>query len=62
MAKAHSAALTERRQVDAERFAELKAIKQPTLVVNGSRYIMIPTINSSILSQQIPVSANAVAA
>ena len=48
MAKAHSAAFTERRQVDAERFAELKAIKQPTLVVNGSRDIRIPTINSSI--------------
>jgi pimeloyl-ACP methyl ester carboxylesterase len=53
-AKAQYAAILEWRQIKGERFAELKAIKQPTLVVNGSNDIMVPTINSWILSQQIP--------
>jgi len=53
-AKAQYAAILEWRQIKGERFAELKAIKQPTLVVNGVNDIMVPTtINSSILSQQI---------
>jgi pimeloyl-ACP methyl ester carboxylesterase len=47
------AALTEWRQVRGERFAELKLITQPTLVVNGNRDVMIPTINSFTLSQHI---------
>ena len=34
--------------------AELEQIKQPTLVVNGRHDIMVPTINSYILSQHIP--------
>src|SRR5882724_2415001 len=38
----------------ANRFAELKAIQQPTLVVNGHNDIMVPTINSFTLSQNIP--------
>ena len=29
-----------------ERFAELALIAAPTLVVNGSRDVMVPTINS----------------
>jgi pimeloyl-ACP methyl ester carboxylesterase len=33
---------------------ELKKIAQPTLVVNGNRDVMVPTINSFTLSQQIP--------
>ena len=33
---------------------ELKAIRQPTLVVNGSHDIMVPTVNSFTLSQHIP--------
>ncbi|MET8630152.1 alpha/beta hydrolase [Kitasatospora sp. NPDC004669] len=37
-----------------ERFAELRTITQPTLVVNGSNDIMVPTINSSIPAQNIP--------
>jgi pimeloyl-ACP methyl ester carboxylesterase len=37
-----------------KRFADLQRIKQPTLVVNGSHDIMVPTINSYILSQRIP--------
>src|SRR3546814_15717977 len=37
-------------------FAELKRIGQPTLVVNGSNDVMIPTINSYTLSQHIPTA------
>ena len=51
---AQRAALTEGRQPRGERFAELKAIKQPTLLVNGDNDIMVPTINSFTLSQNIP--------
>src|SRR6202140_546500 len=32
----------------------LKTIKQPTLVVNGSNDIIIPTVNSFIMEQNIP--------
>jgi len=52
--KAQIAALMEWRQVRGERFAELKTITQPTLVVNGSNDIMVPTINSFTLAQHIP--------
>jgi pimeloyl-ACP methyl ester carboxylesterase len=41
-------------QPHGEPFTELKTITQPTLVVNGNRDIMVPTINSYILSQYIP--------
>ena len=51
---AQRAAITEWRQPRGERFAELKAITQPTLVVNGNNDIMVPTINSFTLSQTIP--------
>ncbi|MHC8381082.1 alpha/beta fold hydrolase [Pseudomonas sp. LB3P14] len=51
---AQRAALTEWGQPRGERFAELKSIKQPTLVVNGDNDIMVPTINSFTLSQNIP--------
>jgi pimeloyl-ACP methyl ester carboxylesterase len=51
---AQRAAITEWRQPRGERFAELKAITQPTLVVNGHNDIMVPTINSFTLSQKIP--------
>jgi pimeloyl-ACP methyl ester carboxylesterase len=40
-AKAQYAAILEWRQAKGERFAELKTIKQPTLVVNGSNDIMV---------------------
>lgn len=52
--KAQQAALMEWRQPRGERYADLKAIKQPTLVVNGNDDIMVPTINSFTLSQHIP--------
>jgi pimeloyl-ACP methyl ester carboxylesterase len=51
---AQRAAITEWRQTRGERFAELKAITQPTLVVNGHNDIKVPTINSFTLSQNIP--------
>ena len=38
----------------AERYGQLKKIKQPVLVVNGQNDIMVPTINSFILQQHIP--------
>ena len=41
------------RKVRGERFAELKSITSPTLVVNGHNDVMIPTINSYYLFQHI---------
>jgi pimeloyl-ACP methyl ester carboxylesterase len=52
--KAQLAAIAEWREVRGERFGELKKIAQATLVVNGNRDIMVPTINSFTLSQHIP--------
>jgi pimeloyl-ACP methyl ester carboxylesterase len=52
--KAQLAAYADWLEVRGERFADLKSITQPTLVVNGSHDIMIPTINSFTLSQHIP--------
>jgi pimeloyl-ACP methyl ester carboxylesterase len=37
-----------------ERYASLKTIQQPTLVVNGKHDLLVPTINSYILQQQLP--------
>lgn len=37
-----------------ERYSDLKKIKQPTLVVNGSNDVIIYTINSYILQQHLP--------
>src|ERR1700720_2712037 len=51
---AQRSAITEWRQTRGERFAELKAITQPTLVVSGHNDIMVPTVNSFTLSQNIP--------
>jgi len=36
--------------VRGERFAQLKSITRPTLVINGSNDVMIPTINLFTLS------------
>jgi pimeloyl-ACP methyl ester carboxylesterase len=52
--EAQSAAIAEYRKPRGERYAELRAIKQPTLVVNGKNDIMVPTINSFTLCQHIP--------
>jgi pimeloyl-ACP methyl ester carboxylesterase len=35
-------------------FAHLRAIYQPTLILNGNRDVMIPTINSYLMAQNIP--------
>ena len=53
-AKAQVAAIMEWRQLRGERYAYLKTIRQPTLVVNGNNDVMVPTINSFTLSQHIP--------
>ncbi|XZF14118.1 alpha/beta fold hydrolase [Chitinophagaceae bacterium MMS25-I14] len=37
-----------------DRYSDLKKIKQPTLVINGSNDVIIYTINSYILQQQLP--------
>jgi len=52
--KAQLAAIAQWKEVRGESFGELKKISQPTLVVNGNRDIMVPTINSFTLSQHIP--------
>lgn len=52
--KAQIAALLEWRELRGERYAELKSITQPTLVVNGIHDIMCPTINSYLLAEHIP--------
>jgi pimeloyl-ACP methyl ester carboxylesterase len=54
--KAQSAASSNWIQPRGERFADLKGITQPTLVVNGRHDIMIPTINSYLLAQHLPAA------
>jgi pimeloyl-ACP methyl ester carboxylesterase len=39
---------------DKDRYASLKSIQQPTLVVNGKHDLLVPTINSYILQQHLP--------
>lgn len=52
--KAQAAAIGEWVTPRGERFAYLSEIGQPTLVVNGSNDIMVPTVNSFILQQHLP--------
>jgi pimeloyl-ACP methyl ester carboxylesterase len=54
VAQAQIAAFREWEQPDGERFADLKAIRQPTLVVNGVHDEMIPVRNSYWLSANLP--------
>jgi len=54
VAQAQMAAFGEWEQYKGERFAELKRIKQPTLVVNGIYDDMIPVQNSYWLSENLP--------
>ncbi|MBN3754821.1 alpha/beta hydrolase [Paraburkholderia sp. Tr-20389] len=51
---AQVAAIMEWNKPRGDRYAALKTIKQPTLVVNGSNDVMVPTINSYTLAQRIP--------
>lgn len=52
--KGQAAAITEWTQPRGERYAYLKEITQPTLVINGNDDIMVPSINSFTLQQHIP--------
>lgn len=52
--RAQLAALSAWGTLKGERYARLRAIRQPVLVVNGHNDIMIPTVNSFILSQRLP--------
>ncbi len=54
--KAQLAATSDWRQPRGERFADLKGITQPTLVVNGRHDIIDPTINSYLLAQHLPAA------
>jgi pimeloyl-ACP methyl ester carboxylesterase len=54
VAQAQIAAFREWESVAEERFATLKCIRQPTLVVNGVHDEMIPIRNSYWLSQNLP--------
>jgi pimeloyl-ACP methyl ester carboxylesterase len=51
---AHSAAARAWGAATPGSFDYLKGISQPTLVVNGSNDIVVPTINSYILQQNLP--------
>jgi len=48
------AAFREWEQVIGERFADLKSVRQPTLVVNGVHDEMIPVSNSYSLAENLP--------
>ena len=54
VAAAQMAAFREWEQFSGERFANIKSIKTPTLVVNGTHDEMIPVSNSYWLSQNLP--------
>ena len=54
MAAAQIAAFREWEEPAATRFADLKAIQKPTLVVNGIHDEMIPVSNSYRLSENLP--------
>ena len=54
VAGAQMAAFREWEQFQGERFADLKRIGHPTLVVNGTHDEMIPVANSYWLSENLP--------
>jgi pimeloyl-ACP methyl ester carboxylesterase len=54
VARAQLAAFREWEHCEAERFADLKRITRPTLVVNGVHDEMIPVRNSYFLSEHLP--------
>ncbi len=53
-ATAHRAAASAWGQPTDPTYSYLKDIRQPTLVVNGSNDIIVPTVNSYILQQHLP--------
>lgn len=54
VAPAQLSALAKWGEVKEANYTTLKLIKQPTLVVNGRDDIMVPTVNSFILQQNLP--------
>ena len=54
VAGAQVAALTSYNVITEDRYSDLKKIKQPTLIINGSHDIIIYTVNSFILQQNLP--------
>lgn len=54
VAKAQAGAMAKWREQVGERWSELKTIQQPTLIVQGTHDVMVPTINSYIMQQHIP--------
>jgi pimeloyl-ACP methyl ester carboxylesterase len=52
--QAQVAAIVDWKQPHGEPFADLATITQPTLVINGSHDVMVPTVNSYLLAQHIP--------
>ena len=54
VAKAQMAAFRDWERVTGERFAELRTIRHPTLVVNGVHDEMIPVVNSYRLVENLP--------
>jgi pimeloyl-ACP methyl ester carboxylesterase len=54
VAAAQIAAFREWEQDSGRRFADLEALRQPTLVVNGIHDEMIPVVNSYRLSEHLP--------
>jgi pimeloyl-ACP methyl ester carboxylesterase len=54
--QAQAAAIVEWKLPHGAPFADLKRITQPTLVINGHRDVMVPTINSYYLAQHIPAA------
>jgi pimeloyl-ACP methyl ester carboxylesterase len=52
--RAQIAAIADWSRARGEPYAELSSITQPTLVINGQRDIMVPTVNSYTLAQRIP--------
>ena len=53
-ARAHRAAASAWGQPTDPTYGYLEKIQQPTLVVNGSNDIIVPTVNSYILQQHLP--------
>jgi pimeloyl-ACP methyl ester carboxylesterase len=54
VAGAQMAAFRDWEQFKGERFADLRGIRQPTLVMNGANDVMIPVSNSYWLSENLP--------
>jgi pimeloyl-ACP methyl ester carboxylesterase len=54
VAPAQLAALEEYGVITEDRYSDLKKIKQPTLVINGDNDVIVYTINSYILQQNLP--------